>query len=74
MPADLLQAHRLLDKAVDAAYGIKASDKIQTDAQRVAFLFARYEKLAQSVTVQVLVPEAGDAAVEGIEDSVALAS
>ncbi len=52
MPSDLLQAHRLLDKAVDAAYGVKPADKVKTDAQRVAFLFALYVQLSQSVTAQ----------------------
>jgi hypothetical protein len=43
MPPELTAAHRKLDKAVDAAYG-KAS--FATEAERVAFLFRRYEALA----------------------------
>jgi hypothetical protein len=42
MPANLLQAHQALDKAVDAAYGYKG---VATDAARVAFLFERYQQL-----------------------------
>jgi hypothetical protein len=41
MPANLQIAHRALDKAVDAAYGIKT---LKTDAERVAYLFELYEK------------------------------
>ena len=41
MPANLLAAHKLLDKAVDAAYGKK---EFKTDAERVAYLFNLYEK------------------------------
>jgi hypothetical protein len=36
MPANLLKAHQVLDKAVDAAYAYKGAN---TDAARVAFLF-----------------------------------
>jgi len=50
MPPALVKAHRELDRAVDAAYaadakrlGLKA--KWATDGERVAFLFARYERL-----------------------------
>lgn len=50
MPPALVKAHRELDRAVDAAYaadakalGLKA--KWATDGERVAFLFALYEKL-----------------------------
>lgn len=42
MPAILLKAHQVLDKAVDAAYGYKGA---QTDAARVAFLFERYQAI-----------------------------
>ena len=42
MPANLLKAHQVLDKAVDAAYGYKGA---ATDAARVAFLFERYQQL-----------------------------
>ncbi|MFW9595642.1 MAG: class I SAM-dependent DNA methyltransferase [Macromonas sp.] len=45
MPADLLQAHLQLDKAVDAAYGYKGG---KDEASRVAFLFGRYSALTQS--------------------------
>lgn len=39
----LHQAHAALDKAVDAAYGYTGR---QDDAERVAFLFERYQALA----------------------------
>ncbi|MDO9364886.1 MAG: hypothetical protein Q7T58_00870, partial [Methylotenera sp.] len=42
MPANLLKAHQVLDKAVDVAYGYKGAN---TDAARVAFLFERYQKI-----------------------------
>lgn len=51
MPPALVKAHAALDKAVDAAYlaaekaaGRKAP-KLMTDAERVAFLFERYQAL-----------------------------
>ena len=51
MPPALVKAHQQLDKAVDAAYlaaeksaGRKAP-KLTTDAERVAFLFERYQHL-----------------------------
>jgi hypothetical protein len=42
MPANLLKAHQVLDKAVDATYGYKGA---ATDAARVAFLFERYQQI-----------------------------
>lgn len=51
MPPTLVKAHQVLDRAVGAAFvaGEKAagrkSPKIGTDAERVAFLFERYEAL-----------------------------
>ncbi|MGB3748516.1 MAG: DNA methyltransferase [Rhodanobacter sp.] len=51
MPPALVKAHQNLDRAVDAAYvaaekaaGRKAP-KLTTDAERVAFLFERYQQL-----------------------------
>lgn len=51
MPPALVKAHQHLDRAVDAAYvaaeraaGRKAP-KLTTDAERVAFLFERYQQL-----------------------------
>jgi hypothetical protein len=41
MPPVLLNAHRALDSAVDAAYGRK---HFPTEADRVAFLFELYRK------------------------------
>lgn len=43
MPPELLKAHQTLDKAVDAAYGKRS---FTTEADRVAFLFEQYQKLA----------------------------
>lgn len=40
MPPNLTRAHQQLDKAVDAAYG---KTKFNTEAERVAFLFERYQ-------------------------------
>ena len=42
MPPELLKAHRALDRAVDMAYGRTA---FATEAERVAFLFERYQQL-----------------------------
>jgi hypothetical protein len=42
MPVALLRAHRALDRVVDAAYGRRG---FESDAQRVAFLFARHQEL-----------------------------
>lgn len=44
MPTDLQEAHRALDKTVDAAYGYRGG---KDDAARVAFLFDLYNKLTQ---------------------------
>ena len=43
MPPELTAAHRKLDKAVDAAYG---KTSFATEAERVAFLFRLYQRLA----------------------------
>ena len=59
MPPALVRAHAALDKAVDAAYlaAEKAAGrkppKLSTDAERVAFLFERYQALTS------LLPAAG---------------
>lgn len=48
MPPALVKAHAALDKAVDAAYLAAAGrkpPKLSTDAERVAFLFERYQAL-----------------------------
>ena len=57
MPPVLVKAHQQLDKAVDAAYiaaeksaGRKVP-KLTTDAERVAFLFERYQALTSLLTV-----------------------
>lgn len=46
MPPALVKAHQLLDRAVDAAYGAK---KMKSDAERVAFLFERYQALVERI-------------------------
>src|SRR3546814_18163869 len=49
MPPALVKAHQQLDKAVDAAYlaaeksAGRKPPKLTTDAERVAFLFERYQ-------------------------------
>ena len=47
MPSALDDAHRTLDKAVDAAYGYRGA---KDDAARVAFLFALYQQLVGDLT------------------------
>ena len=53
MPPDVVNAHRELDRAVDAAYlaqlppGVKSKPKLDSDAQRVAFLFSLYKHLTE---------------------------
>ena len=42
MPPELVRAHQNLDRAVDAAYGKKS---FVSEAERVAFLFERYQAL-----------------------------
>ena len=58
MPPALVKAHAALDRAVDAAYlaaekaaGRKAP-KLGTDAERVAFLFERYQQLVSLLSVE----------------------
>ncbi len=46
MPKNLLDAHTLLDKAVDACYG---KGDYGNDAKRVAFLFGLYEELIKKI-------------------------
>jgi len=43
MPSDLVLAHRALDRAVDAAYGLPRG--LPDEAARLAFLFARHQAL-----------------------------
>ena len=51
MPPALVKAHQVLDRAVDAAYAAaekaagRKPPKLGTDAERVAFLFERYQAL-----------------------------
>ena len=49
MPPELVKAHRALDRAVDLAY---RPQKFTTEANRVAFLFDRYEALANPLAVE----------------------
>lgn len=48
MPPALVKAHQTLDRAVDAAYGKRV---FKTDAERVAFLFERYQHLTSLLPV-----------------------
>jgi len=50
MPPELVKAHQALDRAVDAAYGKTA---FKTDAERVAFLFERYQQLTAPLAMTV---------------------
>lgn len=53
MPPALLKAHQKLDAAVDAAYALVGGKKTwKNDAERVAFLFERYQKLTSLLPVQ----------------------
>jgi len=51
MPPALVKAHQALDRAVDAAYVVaekiagRKAPKLGSDAERVAFLFERYQQL-----------------------------
>lgn len=49
MPPELVKAHRALDRAVDRAY---RPQPFTTEANRVAFLFDRYEALANPLAVE----------------------
>ena len=57
MPPALVKAHAALDKAVDAAYlaaeksAGRKPPKLTTDAERVAFLFQRYQALTSLLPV-----------------------
>lgn len=48
MPPELVKAHQVLDRAVDADYGKTA---FKTEAERVAFLFERYQQLTAPLVV-----------------------
>jgi hypothetical protein len=45
MPADLLEAHKALDRAVDACYEVKKA--FPSEAKRVAFLFGLYGEMVK---------------------------
>ena len=49
MPPDLVQAHRKLDAAVEAAYGKR---KFAGDRDRVAFLFELYQQLISPLSAK----------------------
>jgi hypothetical protein len=53
MPAELVKAHQALDKAVDAAYGVRG---FESEAKRVAFLFERYQQLAAPLVASAKKP------------------
>jgi hypothetical protein len=48
MPPNLVKAHQALDRAVDSAYGRR---DFKSEAERVAFLFERYQVLAAPLDV-----------------------
>ena len=48
MPPVLVKAHQTLDRAVDAAYGKRS---FKSDAERVAFLFERYQQLTSLLPI-----------------------
>ena len=51
MPPALLRAHQKLDAAVDAAYALCGGKKTwKNDAERVAFLFERYQRITSLLT------------------------
>lgn len=53
MPADLVKAHQILDRAVDAAYVPSGGKKSwDTEAERVAFLFELYQKITSLLPVE----------------------
>ncbi|MBW4055178.1 MAG: class I SAM-dependent DNA methyltransferase [Proteobacteria bacterium] len=49
MPPELVKAHHALDRAVDAAYG---KTTFKTEAERVAFLFERYQQLTAPLALE----------------------
>lgn len=57
MPPALVKAHQTLNRAVDAAYiaaekiAARTTPKLATDAERVAFLFERYQALTSLLPV-----------------------
>lgn len=54
MPPELVKAHQVLDRAVDAAYGKKS---FAGDAKRVAFLFELYLEYTSLVPTEALKPK-----------------
>ena len=54
MPPALVKAHQQLDRAVDASYRKAA---FSSDAQRVAFLFERYQQLTSLLPVATVKPK-----------------
>lgn len=56
MPPALVRAHQTLDRAVDAAYAADAKalglkSKWHSDRERVAFLFALYQRLTSLASI-----------------------
>lgn len=49
IPPVLVKAHQALDRAVDAAYG---KTNFKTEAERVAFLFERYQEITSLLPVE----------------------
>ncbi len=51
MPADLLEAHKKLDRAVERCY---RPEPFTSDRERVEFLFTLYEQLTAKLTAPLL--------------------
>lgn len=70
MPPALVKAHQALDRTVDAAYtrpapGRRSKRVFNTDAERVAFLFERYQQLTSLLPVVKATPKHRKKLVEG---------
>lgn len=50
MPQELVKAHQALDAAVDSAY---SKSKFKSEAERVAFLFERYQEITSLFPIEV---------------------
>ena len=62
MPPALVKAHQALDRAVDACYSKAA---FANDAQRVEFLFERYQQLTSLLPAETAKPKRRKARTEG---------
>lgn len=67
MPPQLAKAHQRLDAAVDSAYAPRR--QFRSDAERVAFLFERYQQLAAPLDAAASKPRRRKAASAAAEAS-----